>query len=53
MKKYILPEIEIVKFSAEDVMTTSNTNTNPVINQYALADHGDGEFNYITEKDAF
>lgn len=30
MKKYTMPEVEVIKFKAEDIMTTSNPNPTPV-----------------------
>ena len=50
MKKYIAPEMDIVKFSSEDIITTSVTE--PAITRNS-ASNLNGDFTYIIEDSSF
>ncbi len=48
MKNYKAPELEIVKFSHEDIMTTSNPDTIKVAGgAIAFGEEGGNEYTYV------
>ena len=53
MKNYIAPEMEITKFAAEDIMTTSNPTPTQVINGGEATVSADSEIKFSNNRGEF